>query len=271
MTTSISVTPSVSVTPSESVTPSVSVTPSTSALPNYNSLVGNTYTCSNGTVTAYAVYINTNAAFTGNQYLRTENNTTYASNPSQSAPSTAENWVNNGAVFCSSCVSYQPQINNNPCSPTYNTTRNLSLGAGAPCDYVANYSNEVGIFCDGAGNNLTVYQNTNPCFTGNQYKVGLTTYANNPSTGPCGFPITIYGRGNSIGTACAGIGGGTVYVATSQAQSDYNTFGLGFLEGATLYENIYLSSTVADPYVADNNLEVYAINSGVVGAYTFGC
>lgn len=92
------------------------------------------------------------------------------------------------------------------------------------------------------------------------------------STPPAqGFAISLYGRGNSIGTACAGIGGGTVYVATEQAQSDYNTFGFGFIEGVTLFENIFLTSTVADPYAADNNFNVYAINSGVVGAFTFGC
>ena len=92
------------------------------------------------------------------------------------------------------------------------------------------------------------------------------------STPPAqGFAITLYGRGNSISTACSGIGGGTVYVGDEQTQSDYNNFGLGFLEGVTLFENIFLTSTVADPYAADNNFNVYAINSGVVGAFTFGC
>jgi hypothetical protein len=174
-------------------------------------------------------------------------------------------------VFCSGCVSYQPQINNNICSTTYNTTRNVNLGAGAPCDYAANYSSEVGIFCDGAGNNLTVYQNTNPCFTGNQFKAGLTSYSYNPSTGPCGFAITLYGRGNSISSACGAAGEKTVYVALEEYQTGYNNFGFGDIQGVTLYENIYLNSTVADPYAADLNFNVYAINSGVVGAYTFGC
>jgi hypothetical protein len=67
------------------------------------------------------------------------------------------------------------------------------------------------------------------------------------------------------------LGQPTVYVADEQAQSDYNTFGFGFIEGVTLYENINLTSVVADPYAADNNFNVYAINSGVVGAFTFGC
>ena len=41
--------------------------------------------------------------------------------------STAENWVNNGSIFCSDCNQYQPQINNNSCSATYNQTRNVQL------------------------------------------------------------------------------------------------------------------------------------------------
>jgi hypothetical protein len=86
-----------------------------------------------------------------------------------------------------------------------------------------------------------------------------------------GFAITLYGRGNSIGSACGAAGEKTVYVALEQTQTFYNNFGFGFIEGKTLYENIFLTSTVADPYAADNNLNVYAINSGVVGAFTFGC
>jgi hypothetical protein len=262
---------SITGTPSISVTPSVSVTPSPSANPNYNILVGYTYTCNSG-VTSYAVYQNSNAAFTGNQYLRTENSTTYASNPSQSAPNTAENWVNNGSVFCSGCVSYQPQINNNICSSTYNTTRNVNLGAGAPCNYNANYSSEVGIVCIDY-TNYTVYQNTNPCFTGNQYyATNGVTYASNPSTGACqGYAITLYGRGGSIGSACAGSGEPVVYVATVEAQSNYLISGLSALEGVTLYESININTTVADAYAADSNFNVYAINSGVVGAFVYGC
>jgi hypothetical protein len=175
--------------------------------------------------------------------------------------------VDNGNYRCTSCVDEKEQTQTNPCAT--GTTR--WVAGGSACNRTPNYSSEVGIFCDGAGNNSTVYQNTNSCFTGNQFKVGLTTYSYNPSTGPCGFPITLYGRGNSIGNACSAAGEKTVYVGTEQIQSDYNNFGFGFIEGVYLFENIYLSSLVADPYAADNNLNVYAINSGVVGAFTFPC
>ena len=87
-------------------------------------MVGYTYTCSAGTVTSYAVYQNSNGAFGGNQYYRTENSTTYASNPSQSAPNTDATWVNNGSTFCSGVNRYQPQINSNPCHSPYGETQN---------------------------------------------------------------------------------------------------------------------------------------------------
>ena len=73
----------------------------------------------------HVVQENSNGAFGGNQYYRTENSTTYASNPSQSAPSTAVTWVNNGATFCSGVNRYQPQINSNPCHSPYGETQNL--------------------------------------------------------------------------------------------------------------------------------------------------
>ena len=88
---------------------------------------------------------------------------------------------------------------------------------------------------------------------------------------PPGFPITLYGRGNSIGLACAAAGEKVVWVGTAQIQSDYNNFGFGFIESNYLFENPYLTSLVADPYAADLNLNVYAINSGVVGAFTYAC
>jgi hypothetical protein len=164
-------------------------------------------------------------------------------------------------------VDEKEQTQTNPCAT--GTTR--WVAGGSACNRTANYSSAIGILCDGSGNNLTVYQNTNPCFTGNQYYANGTSYAYNPSTGPCGFPITITGRGNSPSSPCSGGGAGTVYVATEQAQSDYNNFGWGGIEGVTIFENIFLTSTVADPYVADQNYTVYAINSGVVGSYAFGC
>jgi hypothetical protein len=88
---------------------------------------------------------------------------------------------------------------------------------------------------------------------------------------PQGYPITLNGRGNSILLACNGSGEKIVYVGTEQIQSDYNNFGFGYIEGFYLFENIYLTSLIADPYASDLNLNTYAINNGVVGAFTFAC
>jgi hypothetical protein len=130
----------------------------------------------------------------------------------------------------------------------------------------------VGIACIDYAN-YTVYQNTNPCFTGNQYyATNGITYASNPSTGACqGFAITLGGRGSTEGIACYG-GQKTVYVTTESNQTTYNLSGFGSVTGITLYENINLTSIVADSYASDQNGLVYAINSGVVGTYTgFSC
>jgi hypothetical protein len=215
-------------------------TPSVSAVANYDNLVGYTYTCNSG-VTSYPVYQNSNAAFTGNQFLRTENNTTSATNPSQSAPNSAENWVNNGSVFCSGCVSYQPQINNNICSTTYNSTRNVNLGAGSPCNYDANYSSAVGSLCI-SGTTYTVYQNTNSCFTGNQFFANGTSYASNPSTGAClaityemgsGGGLTIKENGTvRLVADSGGFQTGTIYVTPGSSINVKTEIYCGFSDNA---------------------------------------
>jgi hypothetical protein len=64
--------------------------------------------------------------------------------------STTPNWVNNGAAYCSGGVQYQPQIDNNACSPTYNQTRTLNLGYQTACcgDFAlsVNYNSQ---YCSG--------------------------------------------------------------------------------------------------------------------------
>lgn len=94
----------------------------------------------------------------------------------------AENWVNNGSTFCSGCIAYQPQINNNPCSSTYNSTRNLSLGATAPCNYAANWVNNGSTFCSGC----IAYQpeiDNNPCSP----TYNTTRNVNLGATAPCDY------------------------------------------------------------------------------------
>jgi hypothetical protein len=88
-----------------------------------------------------------------------------------------------------------------------------------------------------------------------------------------GFPITLYGRGATIGSACAAFGEKIVYVALETTQTSYNSNGFTDIVGYVIYENINLTSTVADAYAADTyGPNVYAINSGgVIGSFVFGC
>jgi hypothetical protein len=134
----------------------------------------------------YLVYRNTNPCSATYNNYRVNGVNVGNTAPTSGNCNTTANWVNNGSTFCSSCVAYQPQIDNNPCSATYNNTRNVNLGATAPCDYTANYSNNVGnlYVCNVVGggvNTYIVYQNTNPCFTGNQFFANGNSYATNPS------------------------------------------------------------------------------------------
>jgi hypothetical protein len=155
---------------------------------NYSELVGYIYTCNRG-VTSTAVYRNTNTCFFGNQWIA--GTTTYASNPSQSAPSTTANWVNNGAAYCGSdCIAYQPQIDNNACSSTYGDTRNLSLGQTAPCNYSTNWvERDINYYWVCVGVNKYKQQiDTNPCSpTYNQTRAG-DIYQ--PNSVDCGYTTT---------------------------------------------------------------------------------
>lgn len=134
----------------------------------------------------YLVYRDTNAcSITYNKY-KVNNRVVGNTAPANGDCITTANWVNNGAAFCTSCVAYQPEIDNRPCSPTFGNTRNRNLGAAAPCNYTANYATNVGTLyvCNvpgGGVNSYIVYQNTNACFTGNQFYANGNSYATNPS------------------------------------------------------------------------------------------
>jgi hypothetical protein len=107
-------------------------------------------------------------------YTQTRQGSLYQSNSTSCGgccgQSTSANWVDNGATFCSGCNLYQPQIDNNPCSATYNQTRNVNLGVSSTCgtwnttfycvgfDY---YSKEVNS-CTGAERNVTLVEANSP-------------------------------------------------------------------------------------------------------------
>ena len=118
------------------------------------------------------------------------NTTRWVSNPGGTACNTTPNWVDTGNTRCFECVNQKEQQQTNPCAS--GTTRWVSNPSGTSCNYNPNYSSQVGNIytCSGGVVNSTpVFQNTNNCFTGNQWQAGGTTYAANPSqdypwTGP---------------------------------------------------------------------------------------
>jgi len=78
--------------------------------------------------------------------------------------STTPNWVDNGASYCDACVSKQPQIDNNPCSSTYNQTR--VINAGSACNTTQNWVNTGSYNCYGTCNKYNVEIQNNPCASG---------------------------------------------------------------------------------------------------------
>jgi hypothetical protein len=63
----------------------------------------------------------------------------------------------------------------------------------------------------------------------------------------------------------------TVYVALQAYQTDYNSGGFASIVGVTLYENIFLSSTVADAYASDFNFNIHSLSAGTVGGSVAAC
>ena len=230
------------------------------------SQIGTYYTCSNGSVISTPVYQNSNTCYTGSAiYL--VGGTWQTTNPSNSYPNTSANWVNNGSAFCSNCVAYQPQIDTNTCSSTYNQTRNLNLGQTSPCVYTASYTNAIGTLyvCNVSGggvNSYTVYQNTNSCFTGNQYyATNGSTYASNPSNS---YPDTTQNWQPNGANYCSGVDLYQPQIQTNPCAVNYN--------GTRDYLIQANSNTCAEVYVLSDCLTsntgysiVYVKNTFAVG------
>jgi hypothetical protein len=151
--------------------------------------------------------------------------------------STIPNWVNNGSVFCSACVSYQPQIDNNPCSATYNTTRNVNLGAGAPCNYTANWVNNGAVFCSSCVSYQPQIDN-NPCSA----TYNTTRNVNLGAGAPCNYTPNWV---NSTST-CVGFDLYNVEIDNNPCSPTYNTTRLGSLIQANSPTCGYLDPVTCD-------------------------
>ena len=118
----------------------------------------------------YLVYLDTNPCSATYNNFRVNGVNVGSTAPINGNCITSANWQNEGSRVCIDCTSYQPQRDINPCSATYNTTRNSDgvLGA-APCNTTTpSYTDPAGTYhyCSGG----TVYTaavvaNTNPCYS----------------------------------------------------------------------------------------------------------
>jgi hypothetical protein len=155
--------------------------------------------------------------------------------------SSSANWVNNGAADCfGTCNLYQPQIDANPCSPTYGDTRNADLGPNTGCGswytiyYCANY---------GVAPYEQRSRELNTCVPGT-YRNDQFVTNDSPSCGyvppPACRQYQIIGYNsdesvNGVYTNCSGFpdsfsffgGPGTVGYVCAQASSVYVTSGNG--------------------------------------------
>ena len=172
--------------------------------------------------TLYTVYRDTNSfSSTYNNYY--VNNVDVGATAPASGNADA-NWTNVGGPFCSSCVAYQPQRDTNPCSPTYNDERNLSLGATAPCNYAANWVNNGSTFCS----DCVAYQpeiDNNPC---------SATYNNTRNTSlgatePCNYNATWENRDPNVYYVCVGVDKYYQQIDTNPCSPTYNTTQTGGL------------------------------------------
>ena len=117
--------------------------------------------------------------------------------------STTPNWVDNGAAYCDSCVSKQPQIDNNPCSSSYNQTR--VINAGSACNTTQNWVNTGSYNCYGTCNKYNVEVQNNPCASGyNTTRQGSVAEFNSTFCGGCCGQSTAANWVNSGSYNCYG-------------------------------------------------------------------
>lgn len=99
-------------------------------------------------------------------------------------------WVNNGGQFCSGCTLYQPERDNNPCSPSYNSTRNSPIGVSNNCgSWNGSY------YCSGCA---YYYKETNTC-TGDVRNVTLINGNSTNCGGCCGQSTAPSWQNNGYG------------------------------------------------------------------------
>lgn len=190
-------------------------------------------TCSS--CTTYTVYKDTNIhSSTYNQYY-VNGSSVGTTAPSSGACDYSSQYENTYQIYCSGCNSYFVYAHNYTAKPCYAGSPYQVNGVGysynpatGACDTNANYSTNIGIMCSGCVE-YTVYQNSNGCFTGNQYQSNGTTYSTNPTTGGC---ATTANYALYVGQTCIGCTTYSVYQNVSGC-----FFGNQYQAGGTTYSS----------------------------------
>jgi len=241
-------------------------------------------TCSS--CSTYTVYKDTNVnSSTYNQYY-VNGSAVGTTAPSNGACDYSSQYENTGQIYCSGCSSYFVYAHNYTAKPCYggapyqvngvDYSYNPATGA---CNTSSNYSSYIGVMCIGCAE-YAVYQNTNGCFTGNQYYSNGSTYSYNPVTGSCSssanyafyvgqtciscVTYSVYQNVNSCFTGDQYQAGGTTY-ASNPTTSACNTSQNIVSQGYTTCSSCNNYTVFKDTSVCSSTYNHYFVNGVDVG------
>lgn len=206
--------------------------------------------------------------------------------PSNGACDYSSQYENTFQILCIGCNSFFVFAHNYSAKPCYTGAPYQVNGvdyyynpATGACNTSPNYSSYVGIMCVGC-TEYAVYQNTNSCFTGNQFQSNGVTYSFNPTTGACSssanyalyvgqtcigcVTYSVYQNVNSCFTGNQWQAGGTTYASnptTSACNTSQNLTSQGYntCSGCTTY------AVFRDTSVCSSTYNMYFVNGVNVG------
>jgi hypothetical protein len=241
-------------------------------------------TCSS--CNTYTVFrdTNVNSSTYNNYYVNGANVGSTA--PSNGACDYSSQYENTFRIRCSGCSEGFVYAHNYSAKPCYggapyqvNGVDFYSDPTTGGCNYSPNYNIYVGIRCVGC-TEYAVYQNSNSCFTGNQYESNGTTFSSNPTTGACSssanyvnyvgqiciscVTYSVYQNVNSCFTGNQYQAGGTTY-ATNPTTSACNTSQNLVNQGYNTCSSCTTYAVFKDTAVCSSSYNMYFVNGVNVG------
>lgn len=241
-------------------------------------------TCSS--CNTYTVFRDTNVNSSSYNSYYVNGSNVGSTAPSNGVCDYSSQYENTFQILCSGCNSNFVYAHNYSAKPCYGGAPYQVNGvdyyynpATGACNTSANYSSYIGIMCIGC-TEYAVYQNSNPCFTGNQYQSNGTTYASSPVTGACTSSAnyvsyvgqtciscatySVYQNINSCFTGNQYQAGGTTYATnptTSACNTSQNLVNQGYntCSGCTTY------AVFKDTAVCSSSYNMYFVNGSNVG------